>query len=353
MSRRNFSIDLLKLVASQVIVLHHLANYSPMTSSVQQGLDGLFELLKWEGRYVVQIFLVIGGFLSVQSLSRYFDPAQRTGSSPIEVIWQRYLRLGKPYWVAMFVAFGVMLMVELWILQDQLHWGQLLFQLLAHILLLHDVLGVEALSAGVWYVAIDLQLFALTAFTLYTAKALAQKTQIAFHTWGLVLLMGLTLAGLYWFNRNPNIDEWAIYFFGSYGLGMMCHWAIRQERKLFWSALIIGVLALGLWIEWRDRLLVAAFAAAVLLYGEPLRHSLLNNNRKYATNPLRIKFIAWVEKWGDASYSVFLIHYPVILLISSLMIQWDPQSTAADYSAWMLAWSLSLAAGLYLHKKVG
>ena len=101
------------------------------------------------------------------------------------------------------------------------------------------------------------------------------------------------------------------------------------------------------------RPLVAAFAAAVLLYGESLRNRLLDSNRTYANHPWRLKFIVWVEKWGDASYSVFLIHYPVILLISSLMLQWDPQSTAADYSAWMLAWSLSLAAGLYLHRKVG
>lgn len=353
MARRNFSIDLLKVLASQVIVLHHLANYSPMTESVQQGLQSLFDLLMWEGRYVVQIFLVIGGFLSVQSLSKYFDPARQSPSSLGQVIWQRYLRLGKPYWVAMAVACMVMLIVELWILQEKLHWGQTIFQLLAHVLLLHDVLGVEALSAGVWYVAIDLQLFALTAIALCAAKYLSQKTQIAFHTWALMLLLSLSAAGLYWFNRNPDIDEWAIYFFGSYGLGIMCHWAIRQESRLLWSAVIIGFLGLGLWIEWRERLLVAAFAAGVLLVGEPVRNRLLQCNRKYAKHPLRLKIVSWVEKWGDASYSVFLIHYPIILLISSLMLMWNPQNHLADYLAWMLAWGVSLAAGFYLHKKVG
>lgn len=353
MSKRNFSIDLLKVLASQIIVLHHLANYSPMTSSVQHGAQGLFDLLMWEGRYVVQIFLVIGGFLSVQSLSKYFDPARQTQSSLPQVIWQRYLRLGKPYWIAMLFAFAIMLIVELWILQDKLHWGQTLYQLLAHVLLLHDVLGVEALSAGVWYVAIDLQLFALTASALCLAKYLAQKTQIAFHTWALILLLGLSAAGLYWFNRNPEIDEWAIYFFGSYGLGMMCHWAIRQQRRMTWSAIIIGFLSVGLWIEWRERLWVAGFAAAVLLYGEPLRQWIIDNNRDYAKSPARLKVISWVEQWGDASYSVFLIHYPIILLISTLMLLWDPQSLAADYSAWLCAWGLSLGAGYYLHRRVG
>jgi hypothetical protein len=40
-------------------------------------------------------------------------------------------------------------------------------QLLAHVLLLHDLLDQEALSAGVWYVAIDFQLFALAILLLW------------------------------------------------------------------------------------------------------------------------------------------------------------------------------------------
>jgi hypothetical protein len=37
------------------------------------------------------------------------------------------------------------------------------FQAAAHVLLLQDVLGQNALSAGSWYIAMDLQLYALAA----------------------------------------------------------------------------------------------------------------------------------------------------------------------------------------------
>ena len=46
-------------------------------------------------------------------------------------------------------------------------------QFLAHALLLHSLLGMDALSAGVWYVAIDFQLFTLFVAVLWLARSVA------------------------------------------------------------------------------------------------------------------------------------------------------------------------------------
>lgn len=62
-------IDALKAVASQLIVLHHLAFYGPM-SDVANGLaPALFSWLSQDARIAVQIFLVIGGFLAARTLA--------------------------------------------------------------------------------------------------------------------------------------------------------------------------------------------------------------------------------------------------------------------------------------------
>jgi hypothetical protein len=45
-------------------------------------------------------------------------------------------------------------------------------QFLAHALLLHSVMGIDSLSAGVWYVAIDFQLFALMLALLWLGQRL-------------------------------------------------------------------------------------------------------------------------------------------------------------------------------------
>jgi hypothetical protein len=45
-------------------------------------------------------------------------------------------------------------------------------QIIAHIFLLQDILGFDALSAGIWYVAIDFQLFVLLLGILWMARTI-------------------------------------------------------------------------------------------------------------------------------------------------------------------------------------
>ncbi|HOM14137.1 MAG TPA: hypothetical protein PLB41_12555, partial [Rubrivivax sp.] len=71
MPPRSLLIDALKLLASQLIVLHHIVLYAPMAALVAPSRPALAGLLANEARWAVQIFLVIGGFLCAQALSLY------------------------------------------------------------------------------------------------------------------------------------------------------------------------------------------------------------------------------------------------------------------------------------------
>ena len=62
-------IDALKAVASQFIVLHHLAFYGPMSDFTHQLWPGLITWLSQDARMAVQVFLVISGFLSARALA--------------------------------------------------------------------------------------------------------------------------------------------------------------------------------------------------------------------------------------------------------------------------------------------
>jgi len=86
MAPRSLLIDGLKVLASQLIVLHHIVLYAPMADTVASAWNGATEFLIDEARYVVQIFLVIGGFLAAQGLSRGVDSLPR-------MLLARYLRL--------------------------------------------------------------------------------------------------------------------------------------------------------------------------------------------------------------------------------------------------------------------
>ena len=61
-------INLMKAGAAQLIVLHHLAFYGPMSDHVRPMWPSLIEWLSDTARIAVQVFLVIGGFLAAKSL---------------------------------------------------------------------------------------------------------------------------------------------------------------------------------------------------------------------------------------------------------------------------------------------
>ena len=92
---------------------------------------------------------------------------------------RRFVRLVLPYAVALVVAILVQAAVRPWFAHDSVSAEPGLWQLLAHALLLQGVLGEESLSAGVWYVAIDFQLFVLTTMLLAGATTAATRLRVA------------------------------------------------------------------------------------------------------------------------------------------------------------------------------
>ena len=60
-------IDLLKAVGSQLIVLHHLAFYGPMSDWTHRLAPELVTWFSQDARMAVQIFLVVAGFLAARS----------------------------------------------------------------------------------------------------------------------------------------------------------------------------------------------------------------------------------------------------------------------------------------------
>ncbi len=69
----------------------------------------------------------------------------------------------------------------------------------------------------------------------------------------------------------------------------------------------------------------------------------------------------WLERWpdfrlsawlGKISYSVFLIHFPVCLLMNGLFSRFIPDSPFLNLAGMLLAWMLSIAAGHVFYHKV-
>ena len=217
---RSAVIDSIKALASQVIVLHHFCVYAPMTDWLADAWPRIVELLHEDGRLAVQPFLVVGGFLAAQSLGKQVGPRL----APL--IWRRYLRLAPQLALSL-----LLVMAATWWIGHELAHEDWLSPLpsagvfLAHLFFLQDVLGIEAMSAGVWYLAIDLQLFA--SFVLLTQISRRAKVPLA-QTYAPVLVAGATVTSVHIFSKASILDIWAIYYLSAYGLGALVIWARDQ-----------------------------------------------------------------------------------------------------------------------------
>jgi len=230
-------IDALKAVASQLIVLHHLAFYGPMSDYAQALCPGLMSWLYDYARIAVQAFLVMGGFLAAQALTKNGSLIEKP---VITLIWRHYLKLVLPYLGALLLGILGAALARSLMTHEATPELPTLPQFIAHVLLLQSVLGFDGLSAGVWYVAIDFQLYTLLLITLWLARRMLPAHQNA----GRWLFALLAIASLFYFNRDDSWDNWAIYFAGAYGLGAIVQWTVRRGTVPVWLTVVVALVGL-------------------------------------------------------------------------------------------------------------
>ena len=334
---RAAAIDLLKAAACVAIVWHHLAFYGPMSDAARPLWPAAVDALYTYGRMAVQVFLVVGGYLTAASLAPDGRPLL---PAPVGVLlWRRWRRLVLPYAVALAAAMLVAALLRPWFGHASVPPAPTLTQVAAHLLLLHDLLDQEALSAGVWYVAIDFQLYALAVVGL----ALGSRGRGG----GRLLAAGAVAGGvsllcalsLFWFNRDPRWDETALYFAGAYGFGMLAWLGARAPRPAWAAAALLALGLSALLVDFRGRIAVALATAVLLLWA----------GRAAAG---RLPVPGWVTALAHRSYAVFLIHFPVCLAVGAVVELLWPAAPWPAAAGMLLAFGLSLVAGHLLYESV-
>jgi peptidoglycan/LPS O-acetylase OafA/YrhL len=311
---RSLLIDSLKVLLSQLIVLHHFSLYSPMADVIATAWPALVDWLVGQGPLAVQAFLVVGGFLSAQTL-------QRRAVAPVSLVLQRYLRLAPPLVLALLLVMGATLLAGSAL--EGAEWLSPLPSLgvfLAHVFLLQDVLGIASLSAGAWYVAIDLQLFSLLVLLAWLCRrAGCELSATAAPAWVALATGAAALV----FSHRKELDIWAIYFLPAYGLGVLTAWAAAHPAARRWWLLGLTLVMLDLLLNPRERPLWT-LATAAALYGSTCLPSAAERG-------------GWLrrtaERLADLSYPMFVCHFSAIILASGLWNAWPLQGVG-------LAWGL-------------
>ncbi len=330
-------VDAFKAVACLVIVLHHLAFYGPMAHRAAVLAPDLVAAFAQHGRLAVQVFLVVGGFLAARALA---PRGRLVAVSPVRLLARRYARLAIPYFLAAALAVAGAWVARGLMDDPSVPASPSAAQLLAHALLLQDVLGFDSLAAGLWYVAIDFQLFVLLVAVLWLGARLGGAR--AGGEWlGPVLVAALGCVSLFFFNRVAALDAWAPYFFVSYAMGAIVYWITRSGRSaaLWLIPLVLATLA-ALELHFRSRVAFALGVALVLAFG----------TRGWLP-------VAWAQgrafrQLGSISYSVFLLHFPVCLVVTGLWVRLLPAGPWVQALGVLVAWSASVLAGWLFYRHV-
>ena len=324
MTPRHLGIDLLKVVCAQLIVWHHAVNYAPASLAWARQWPALAEFLLEPGRWVVHVFLVVGGYLSAQALER------NTRDGFVTLVWRRYWRLMPLFVLAMAVTVLMAWGVRRHYAPDFITSSIGLSTWLAHLTLSFDWLDIDAISAGAWYVAIDFQLYVLLVMVVLAHR----RGPLIRRPWVRPTLMTLgVLVSALILSRLPHWDAWPVYFLCSYGLGVLVCWAqsCQISRHHLWH--VLAILAIDLMLSWRGRQALA-LSTTLILMAWPLWQS-------------RLQSPGWLARANDLSYALFVGHFSLII---GLGAWWQMHAPATPWAAleylavvsvlaWVWAWA--------------
>ncbi len=341
---REAIVDVFKTVGCLAIILHHLAFYGPMADVVRDAWPSVaawaVDALNTHGRAAVYGFLVVGGFLAARSLAP--DPAScsptRFPSGIFRTILLRYARVAPAAWVAIVAAILAAAVARSWFIHEATPEPASVAQIIAHLFLLQDILGIDGLSAGLWYVAVDFQLYVL--FVLLVNALGGRRAGVDLRA---VILL-LALLGWALLARFSALDAFGVYFVGAYLLGVLAAWvpsgaagglAAARQHMIGWLVLLVPC-AVALLSVPRFRTALAVLLAILLVLrpaASILRHRL------------------W-RVGSDLSYAAFVIHYPVCLTVNAAVSRWAGANPWINLAGLISAVLLSYAAALMLDRAV-
>lgn len=336
LSERSFLIDVFKAIGCILIVLHHLAFYGPMADVVAKAWPGSISWLAQHARLAVYMFLVCSGFLTAQTVLTL--PSLSLGQV-LQRTAQRYLRLVGPLLAALSLTVLISEHIRDSFAHESLSATPGWAQVLGHVFFLQHLLGQEALSAGVWYVAVDFQLYLSALLLTWSAQRLQASGHGMAGAWQTVLVAVLMLGSLVMWSHQQVLEDTALFFWGAYGLGVMA-WRTRAW-PVVWQRTLVWLLLAGVCLAWDERgRALTAWAVAAWLAWMPMG----------AAPQVRTAWQEGVVWLSRISYSVFVVHFGVSLGVNALVSALWPDVVLMNAAGMVAVLALSLLFGQGLHR---
>jgi len=324
-------LDGLRGFAALYVLLHHAAlAVSPAGLHGQPLLTVRF-LLR-HGHAVVGIFIVLSGYCLARPL--VLNPESRTRLNLRSFLWRRARRIYPPYLAALCLSLVLIQAVPGLAKPQRVPWDRALPSVgngivTSHVLLFHNLSNhwIYKIDPPMWSIATEWQIYLCFPALVVVWNRLGMRTCVAS-----AFFVGFGVAALAGPLTNSAIQELCPWFLGLFALGMASAFGssaqvpASRQRGAISLDISLGVLSVGcLWLamgcatrQGRQFLLIDPLVGlgTALLLMRWARRSTWDSQRPIPPllPLLGSRFAVWL---GSISYSLYLVHYPLLALADS------------------------------------
>ncbi len=332
-------VDGLRGLAALAVVLPHAVGLFIYPSPSRLTL--WFLRLADYGRSSVEVFFVVSGFAIAYSLR----DSVNEGFSLGRFLLRRAARLDPPYWAGLLIT-GLIVAIR----ERATHQPILLpraGKVLAHLFYLQDILGLGQYNVVFWTLCLEFQLYLvfaglmrLMSFSQSHWPASPARSWAGADPYGRLMVAAFFAFFIVSHTVWPMAPGWFVPFFYLFLSGALAAWLTlgRISERLFQLCL----LTMGLGLAFRPELpRVLGFLATLVIYAAMRRQAL----HRWLSRPLA----QWL---GRISYSVYLVHAPVVMVFLGLRTRLAPDSKPLSFVCLAAAYGLTLLLAFLLHVTV-
>jgi exopolysaccharide production protein ExoZ len=305
------------VAATAVFYFHSYIGLSPFN----RDLLYTWEWLASRGASGVDLFFAISGFIVCYV-------AAAPDFTPASFLWKRFFRI---YPLNLVVT---LLMVAFVMQGIRISDDVSPIHVLQSILILPQAAPVNSVG---WTLEYEIAFYLLAALLLPRGGPLA-----------LLIYCGISfLIGIWWKPEMPVIARFVTEHHAAFGAGVVAYMAaVRLPR-------------MPVWVAWITSIAVPCAGVVALRVGHVIPFSLVTPGDCFFI-VLGLAFLPWAPQWlvrfGDVSYGFYLLHWPVIALMTYVALDVvHPSERAGEVWRWntfLYIWILALVSWGYLEKPI-
>lgn len=264
--------------------------------------------------FAVSVFFTLSGFVVAHGLTGVRMTLGKVGTFMLG----RSIRLDPAYWASMLLTIGLVLLASVY--HHRPFQPPSVGDVLAHVFYLQEMLGVSEINIVYWTLTYEFQFYLVFALILMTPAR-----WMAVAAWVLAMVSAAGLVGTQW--HGLFVEHWAVFY-----VGVMARRALDSEVALLGLVLLVLVLLTGTGFERMPALV------ALLLYGAAWTG--------WAETGLNWR---WLQLLGMISYSLYLIHVPLMQATDFAVHRIVGQGLAADFACLALIMMVCVAGASALY----